>query len=121
VEVRRWGDCRERRNNSCALHSGAPDQHHILLVHINRDNVVEAEARATLVREWLADAFSGEVRTHPGTIKAPSSLIYLEEVKHIYRADVWGLAQAHALPNLQQHAMSGRLTDAVNNMSGAFP
>jgi anionic cell wall polymer biosynthesis LytR-Cps2A-Psr (LCP) family protein len=75
VEVRRWGGRRERRNNSCALHSGAPDQHHILLVHINRDDVVEAEARATLVREWLADALSGEVRTHPGTITAPSSLI----------------------------------------------
>jgi hypothetical protein len=75
VEVRRWGGCWERRNNTWALHSGAPDQHHAFLVHINRDNVVEAEARATLVREWLADAFSGEVRTHPGTIKAPSSRI----------------------------------------------
>jgi hypothetical protein len=72
VEVRRWGDCWERRNNSCALHSGALDQHHAFLVHINRDNVVEAEAKATLVREWLADALSGATPT-TGTIKAHSS------------------------------------------------
>jgi hypothetical protein len=79
VEVRRWGDCRERRNNSCALHSGgAPDQHHALLVHINRDNVVQAEATATLVREWLADALSGAIPT-TGTIKEAHSSRTLED------------------------------------------